>query len=49
MSFRGIPNAENGINKHYGGYKSMEKITKKSFVEALTTNVSVLVGNVFKE
>ena len=20
MSFRGIPNAENGINKHYGGY-----------------------------
>ena len=23
MSFRGMPNAENGINKHYGGYKTM--------------------------
>ena len=27
----------------------MEKITKKSFVEALTSNVSVLVGNVFNK
>ena len=27
----------------------MEKITKKSFVEALTTNISVLAGNVFNK
>ena len=27
----------------------MEKITKKSFVEALTSNVSILVGNVFNK
>ena len=27
----------------------MEKITKKLFVEALTTNISVLVGNVFNK
>ena len=49
MSFKGIPNAEKRQNNVYGGYKTMEKITKKSFIEALTSNVSVLVGNVFNK
>ena len=49
MMLEGYQKPKTANNNVYGGYKSMEKITKKSFVEALTTNVSVLVGNVFNK
>lgn len=49
MMLEGYQTPKTANNKHYGGYNGMEKITKKSFVEALTSNVSVLVGNVFNK
>ena len=38
MSFRGIPNAENGKNKYYGGYKTMSKTTYYTHNAYLTTD-----------